>query len=321
MDFLNHLLIGYIISSVASGSLFNDFVVLGTLMAVLPDFDFILIPFGKRVPILGHRGITHTLAFVVFSSILIYLLYSYFSGLWDFRMLLILLMCGASHLLADFVTYSGIPLLYPWVRGYSKLNLDMSINPVVFLLVIIFFVALNYIDVRNIPPAGLQRLVYVLGSIYLLYFLLRAGLKHHYSRKLDNKNFDAIPTWNPFSWRFASRSETPEEIQVTLKRDQGVKIYKIPKPSGQLEKIDDCQKLVSTYWHPKVQEYLHLFQFPYYELECEGEHRKIYWRAAEVGELVCIRVTWKDGNIVLRTQGQITLPLSGGRYLHLNFPS
>jgi membrane-bound metal-dependent hydrolase YbcI (DUF457 family) len=320
MDFLNHLIIGYIISSVASGSFLNDFVVLGTLIAVLPDFDFILTPFGKRLPILGHRGITHTFAFVLFSSTMIYLLYSYISGLWDLRMLLILLMCGTSHLLADFVTYSGVPLLYPWIRGYSKLNLDMSINPIVFLLVIIFLVALNYINVNNISTASLQLLVYAVGAIYCLYFLIRAVLKHHHSRKPENKNFDAIPTWNPFSWRFARRSETPKEILVALKQDHGVKVYKIPKPAGQLEKINDCQDLVSTYWHPKVQEYLHLFEFPYYELDCQGEERKIYWRAAEVGDLVSIRVTCKEGNIILRTQGQITLPLSGGRHLHLNLP-
>jgi membrane-bound metal-dependent hydrolase YbcI (DUF457 family) len=320
MDFLNHLIIGYIISSVASGSLFNDYVVLGTLMAILPDFDFILKPLGRRLPILGHRGITHTFAFILFSSMLIYLLYSYTSGQWDFRLELILLMCGASHILVDFVTYSGVPLFYPWVRGYSKLNLDMSVNPVVLLLVIIFLVALNYINVENISPAGLRRLIYALGAIYLLYFLLRAALKRHYSQKPDNRTFDAIPTWNPFSWRFASRLETPEEIQVIIKRDQGVRVYKIPKLVRELEKIDNCQDLVSTYWHPKVQEYLHLFEFPYYELECQGEEKKIYWRAAEVGDLVRIRVAWKDGKLILRTQGQIILPLSGGRHLYLDFP-
>ncbi|MCJ7445182.1 MAG: metal-dependent hydrolase [Methanotrichaceae archaeon] len=311
---------GYIIASIASGSLSGDYVVLGTLIAILPDFDIILIPLGKRLPIFGHRGITHTLVFVIFSSTLIYLLYSLISGYWDIKMLFILLMCGLSHILGDFLTSSGIPLLYPWIKRYSKLNLDISINPIVFLTVLTFLFFLNFINLESIPSSTIQRLVYALAVVYFLYFSLRATLKYYYSQKPQNKSFVAIPTWNPFSWRFASRFETPEEIQVMLKRDEGVRVYCIPNSERQIATINDCLDLVSTYWHPKVQDYLHLFEFPYYELDCRGEKKEIYWRAAEVGDLVSIKVVWQDDRIILRTQGEITLPFSGGRHLHFYLP-
>ena len=319
MDFFTHVIIGYIISSLASGSPFNEYVVLGTLMAVLPDFDFILTPLGKRLPLMGHRGITHTAIFIILSTLLIYSIYSFSIGQWDTRLLLIMLTCGASHILGDFISYSGIPLLYPWVKSYSKLNLDMSINPLVFLMVPIFLIFLNYANSGRVPFISYQMAIYILGTAYILYFFLRVAMKRHYSQKLENRNFIAIPTWNPFSWRFACRLETPEEIRVTIKMDETIKIYKIPKTIYPVL-FDDCQDMMSTYWHPKVQEFLHLFEFPYYQLKCHDGRKEIYWHAAEVGEIVSIKAAWQDGRLLLRTQGKIELPFPTRRHLSFDLP-
>ena len=47
MDFLSHLMIGFLVSSWASGSFSNEYVAAGILMAALPDFDFLLYPLQK----------------------------------------------------------------------------------------------------------------------------------------------------------------------------------------------------------------------------------------------------------------------------------
>ena len=255
----------------------------------------------------------------ILSTLLIYSFYSFFTGEWNIRLLLIMLACGSSHILGDFISYSGIPLLYPWVKSYSKLNLDMSINPMVFLMVPVFLIFLEYANTGKVPFINHQVAVYLLGTAYLFYIVLRIVMKHRYSQKPENENLVAIPTWNPFIWKFASRLETPEEIQVKIKSDKTMKTYTIPKTTYPV-KLSDCQDILSTYWHPKVQDFLHLFEFPYYRLICKDGKKEIYWHAAEVGDIVGIKAAWQDGRLLIRTQGKIKLPLQTGRYLSFDLP-
>ena len=80
MDFFTHLMVGFIISSLASGSFHNNYVLFGTLMAGLPDFDVFLYPLWKSLPITRHHGITHMIIFIVIVSALVNILLAVFAG-------------------------------------------------------------------------------------------------------------------------------------------------------------------------------------------------------------------------------------------------
>lgn len=90
-------------------------VLIGTL---LPDIDHPKSWVGKRVKVLsypiiiifGHRGITHSLLMV---SALVFAAYSL-----DNWILYWVTIGYAGHLLGDYLTDSGIPLLYPLKRNY-----------------------------------------------------------------------------------------------------------------------------------------------------------------------------------------------------------
>lgn len=90
--------------------------VLGSL---LPDIDHPKSKFGSKVPfisiplsmIFGHRGITHSLLAIVG---LAFAWWYFLSGAPDTFLLKALVIGYLSHLLGDFFTNSGIPLLYPW---------------------------------------------------------------------------------------------------------------------------------------------------------------------------------------------------------------
>lgn len=92
----------------------------GAMGGLLPDIDHPSSTFGRRIwpvsliisKVFGHRGITHSLLAV---SGLTFLL---FSGYHLPAVSLGLIVGYLSHLLGDFITPHGIPLLWPYSKCY-----------------------------------------------------------------------------------------------------------------------------------------------------------------------------------------------------------
>jgi membrane-bound metal-dependent hydrolase YbcI (DUF457 family) len=292
MDFFTHLMIGFLISSWLGGSFSNQYVVLGTLMAALPDFDFFLYPLWRRMPIIRHHGITHTVIFVMAASVILFATFDALTGIADNKLLIVMLLGGFSHILCDFITNWGLPPFYPFEKRYSKIDLDMSVNPYTILFFfpgLIFLAAarLNYFESFDLKGAASA-----LGLIYLVYFASRAGFKVYYSMKTENKGFAALPTAVPYKWKFAKRIETDEKILILLKSNPRTKTYVIPK--GRIEQITEFQDLVYTYWLGQVQDCLRVFEYPYYETDCQEGRMKIIWRSAEMGDLLAVHVVCEN---------------------------
>lgn len=295
MDFFTHLMIGFLISSWLGGSFSNQYVVLGTLMAALPDFDVFLYPLWKGIPITRHHGITHTAVFVVAASVTLFAAYGAFTSIADTRLLMVMVLGGFSHILCDFITNWGVAPLYPFGKGYSKLNLEMSINPY---LALFFFPGVMLLDAARLDylgPFGLKGASIVLGLAYLGYFVSRAGFCIYYTKRPENEGFSALPTLSPFKWKFAKRIETDCEIKVLLKSNPRTRTYVITK--GEPKGITKCQDLVSTYWLGKVQDYMRVFEYPYYETDCRDGRMKITWRSAEMGELLSVHVEYEGDRL------------------------
>jgi membrane-bound metal-dependent hydrolase YbcI (DUF457 family) len=293
MDFLTHLMIGFLISSWLGGSFSNQYVVLGTLMAALPDFDFFLYPLWRRMPITRHHGITHTAIFVIAASVILFASFDALTGIADKKLLIVMLLGGFSHIFCDFITNWGLPPFYPIEKGYSKIDLDISVNPYTILLFFPGLVFLAATRLNYFAPLDLKGAASVLGLIYLVYFASRAGFKVYYSMKTENRGFTALPTMVPYKWKFARKIETDEEIRVLLKSNPRTKTYVIPK--GRLKEVTRCQDLVYTYWLGQVQDYMRVFEYPYYETDCQDGKMKITWRSAEMGDLLAVHVVCEDG--------------------------
>lgn len=288
-------MIGFLLSSLLGGSFSNQYVVLGTLMAALPDFDILLYPLWKRMPITRHHGITHTAIFVIAASVTLFAAYGAFSGIADPKLLMVMLLGGFSHIFFDFITNWGVPIFYPFKKGYSKIDLDMSVNPYTILL---FFTGVIFLDAARLnyfSSFDLKSATIILGLVYLVYFVSRAGFKIYYTRKPENEGFSALPTLIPYKWKFAKRIETDGEIRVLLKSNPRTRTYVIPK--GRLDMIAKCQDLVNTYWLGQVQDYMRVFEYPYYETNCQDGRMKITWRSAEMGDLLSVHVECIGDNI------------------------
>ncbi|MGD0952505.1 MAG: metal-dependent hydrolase [Methanotrichaceae archaeon] len=295
MDFFTHLMIGFLISSGLVGSFSNQYVVLGTLMAALPDFDIFLYPLWKRIPITRHHGITHTAIFVIAASVTLFAVFGAFTGIADPKLLIVMLLGGFSHIFCDFITNWGVPLFYPFEKGYSKINLDMSVNPYTILF---FFPGVIFLDAARLnyfASFDLKSATIVIGLIYLVYFVSRVGFKIYYTKKPENEGFSALPTLIPYKWKFAKRIETDGEIRVLIKSNPRTRTYVIPK--ARLERINKCQDLVNTFWLGQVQDYMRVFEYPYYETDCLDGRMKITWRSAEMGELLSVHVVCVGDNL------------------------
>jgi membrane-bound metal-dependent hydrolase YbcI (DUF457 family) len=273
-------------------------------MSVLPDLDFLMFPLWKLLPFTGHHGITHSPVFVFVASALIYIALSIFTELSDTRLFLVMLLTGSLHIFGDFLGTGGVPLLYPFSRRYFKLNIALGIDPLLTIfsiagMITLFKTYLNYSyfpDVRNVTI--------LLGSIYILYYAARAALKLYQERRPENVGFAALPTVNPFRWKYARRAETKEAIEISLKTREGIKTFTIPK--GKREKIEQCEDLVFTYWHPLVQGEMRFFEYPCYKINCQGEKMQIVWNSAEAGKVMEVQVTLDKGNLKVdkRFQGK-----------------
>ncbi|MDP4086578.1 MAG: metal-dependent hydrolase [Bacillota bacterium] len=102
--------------------IFMIFILIGS---ILPDLDHPKSKLGRKVPIFshlmywifGHRKVTHSLLFVGIVGVGSFL--GAFILKWSFFYAFGLTLGVFSHLMGDFLTNSGIPLLYPLEKHYK----------------------------------------------------------------------------------------------------------------------------------------------------------------------------------------------------------
>jgi hypothetical protein len=92
---------------------------LGVLFALLPDIDFIVHYFSRRVSIFGHRGVTHTPFVYILITAALYLF-----GI-DTNIVAMFFIATMFHLVHDvFVIGRGIMIIYPFSVKRLKLFPD-----------------------------------------------------------------------------------------------------------------------------------------------------------------------------------------------------
>jgi membrane-bound metal-dependent hydrolase YbcI (DUF457 family) len=298
MDFITHLTISLLVSTLLSGSLINVYTLFGIFIGLLPDFDFLLFPLWKKVALSGHHGITHTLGFIFFVSCLIYALLILFFGLADQKLLILMLLVGSLHILGDFIGTGGVAPFYPFEKNYSNLNLDLGNNPILMTcsLAGFFFLVISGLGFFNFPDARVVSAI--LSLAYIMYFTLRAVLRLYFERLPENRNFIALPTTYPWNWTFVKRIDSPNEIKIEMKTATEFKSYRIPKDRD--HKIISCEDLVYSYWQPQVQAQMHFFRYPCYKIICEGDRKEIIWNSI-AGKLTEVHVVVDQGELKVKT--------------------
>jgi len=135
MDLFTHMLIGYLIGWLAAFTAtgYNEYLMLiPVVMAMLPDFDVVLyvVPrsFRRRFRGFKHRGISHTIVFLVACAAVVAFLFNMTTGTGLLAGFVLALLGGLSHVLLDALTSFAFPYLGPFSWRERSLDLDGAVT-------------------------------------------------------------------------------------------------------------------------------------------------------------------------------------------------
>jgi membrane-bound metal-dependent hydrolase YbcI (DUF457 family) len=135
MDLFTHMLIGYLVGWLAAFTAtgYNEYLLLlPVVMAMLPDFDVVLyvVPRNVRRRFRGfkHRGISHTIVFLVASAAVVSFVFNRMVGTGLAAGFALALLGGLSHVLLDGLTSFAFPYLGPFSWKERSLDLDGAVT-------------------------------------------------------------------------------------------------------------------------------------------------------------------------------------------------
>jgi len=189
MDIGTHMLVGYMIAWTAAFTVtgYHDYLfLLAVVMAMLPDFDvfLFLIPKGarRRYRGLGHRGITHTIVFLLACAAVVAWL---FHVVYDTDLLAgIALACvaGLSHAFIDSLTSFSFPALAPFSWKDRSLDIDGAVTWYMVPFSIFSMIAMWEMRVINVPFGTYELFVGLVLGVMVAHYLARLAVKLYVER-------------------------------------------------------------------------------------------------------------------------------------------
>lgn len=150
------LLLSHCLHAPASQSVL--FLAGGVLGGLLPDIDHPASAFGRRVlpvstaiaAIFGHRGITHSLVAVLAVSLTAWWALHRLEWHPGYSVPFVLGLCAGylSHLLCDWLSNSGVPLLWPMRRRFAAPITIQTGSPPEYLIALGIYVATGFAWMR-----------------------------------------------------------------------------------------------------------------------------------------------------------------------------
>jgi inner membrane protein len=193
MDSLTHIVFGAAVGEALMGKkIGNKAMALGALAATIPDFDVVTALFVDPLQTNElHRGITHSLLFIIILAPLLGLLFSKWFKKdevswkqWSLFMFVGLI----THPLIDIQTAYGTQLLWPLPNKFTFNNIFVADPFYTLPLLIIFIVALCY---KRINPKRIlfTRMALIVATIYMsLTFCFKYMAHQHFASELKKQN-------------------------------------------------------------------------------------------------------------------------------------
>lgn len=293
MDLITHFLVPYIILAAVKSKNKLE----GALGGISPDIDVILaVAVGILAPqyiIFSHRGITHSLIFGFFTST-IFLYFISRKQVTEFisriikrdislkftkKTIGIAYFGVIIHLLLDYLTFLGIPLLYPFT--ITRYSAELYYFTDYFMMILgIFVMVVLYLNInKNYKKAAM--------AIFVIFLISFGGIRAY--EKFDvinsetptlNGNFSQIavyPTRDMFRWKVV-KSDAQNSIYFvsdynTLKKQESnITIFKsLSIKNGSYGSAQNAIKIANTY--PGVKR----FKWNSYYTIIEAEFNSSQW--------------------------------------------
>jgi len=209
MDPFSHMLLAYLLNFGAFGPSGLQYVVAGAFAGALPDLDVVFIPLSKHVPLLRHRGITHSLvgvtAIAVIGTFLVprgiaWAFGAAFATGVPWAYFVALEIGGLSHVLLDAMDHWSVPIFAPFSKVEYHFDADRIVNVGAMAFTVISYGLMIY-ERGRVPLMVWEATTWVLLVLAVLYFVVRLFGRWRIERVRRREGFtDVIPQSNPFAF-------------------------------------------------------------------------------------------------------------------------
>lgn len=238
MDPLTHGVIGVALAKATGNemSIADAATVAVVIGAVFPDIDIIFQKWGDGVYLKNHRGITHSIAGLLISSLFIaFILNFFYLDVGFLNLVFYALLGGVSHTFFDIFNTYGAKILWPFINKKYSLSLLVIFDPI-FLISI-----LGYL----FTTGNIQNIFIVSFVVYLLFRVIMRMCVLKYLKKgfgKATKKISLLPAMTGlFRWHFVLDKDTCNIVGEKNIFRKNVKIIKkLNKTQDEaLEKVSD----------------------------------------------------------------------------------
>ena len=191
MDIGTHMLIGYLIAWTAAFTVtgYHDYLfLLAVVMTMIPDFDIFLFLFPKsfrrRFRGFTHRGITHTIIFLMGCAIVVAYLFHLAYGTDLVIGIGLAFIAGLSHAFIDGLTSFSFPALAPFSWKERSLDLDGAVTWYMVPFSVLSLVAMWGMRAYGVPFGTYRLFVALVFGVILAHYLARLSVKLYVERVL-----------------------------------------------------------------------------------------------------------------------------------------
>ena len=189
MDLFTHMLMGYLIGWLSAFTVtgYDEYLILlPVVMSMLPDFDFVLyaIPRSIRRRFRGfkHRGISHTVVFLVACAFVVAYLFHVMAGTPLLAGFVLALLGGLSHVLLDGLTSFAFPYLGPFSWKERSADLDGAVTWYMVPFSLFSIVTMWSMRAYAVPFYTYTLFVTLVFSVIALHYLARLSVKLYVER-------------------------------------------------------------------------------------------------------------------------------------------
>ena len=298
MDIFTHMFFTYLINFGIGSLKYNEYaMVFGIAMGVIPDFDVLWFPVGQRYSIARHRGVSHSITFIVVATIILALIFAPIIKVDFLALCLIGIISGLSHICLDVLTTIGIPVFWPFTKHEVHLDLERAINPYFMGLSIFLIFFLFQLRVIRFNYQIFLQLITIITVSIILYYAAKLILKFYIQSQFSTQEFKikALPTAGFYNWYLVGKNIEKDEMKLKYCKYNLLSPYK-PRfryfsciCSKNTELPLDSKEKAKTYTYnlKEVKKFIDKFKYPVAEVlkNPTGHNWTVFWFPLELMSL------------------------------------
>ena len=295
MDILTHMFFTYLINFGIGSLQYNEYaMVFGIILGVIPDFDVLWFPIGWKYSIARHRGVSHSILFIVITTVILAAIFAPIINVNFIVLCVIGIISGLSHICMDVLTTIGIPVFWPFSKRELHLDLERAINPYFLGISIFFIFFLFQLRAIRFNYQIYLQLITVITITIILYYLGKLILKSYLQVLTSTPQFRirALPTAGFFKWFLVGKNTENGIMKLKYCRYNLLNRY-MPRfryfsfrytQASELPLNDVEKAKIYTYHLKEVKKFISKFKYPLAEVlkQPSGDGWIVFWFPIEL---------------------------------------